>query len=110
MPVGGAVTDVLTGTVTVDGTWTAQLSPYLVRGTLTIQGTDGADGITTLTVEPGVEVRMATNSFVYVGGTSASFPGALVADGDAAGGPATIRFTADSGAPAPGFWRGVNAN
>src|SRR5258705_3057034 len=34
-------------------------------------------------------------------------PGALIADGDAAGGPATITFTSASATPAAGKWSGL---
>jgi hypothetical protein len=46
------------GTIATDTTWTLAESPYIVTSNLTVKGTDGADGITTLTIEPGVEVRL----------------------------------------------------
>jgi hypothetical protein len=47
----------VSGAISVDTSWDLAGSPYIVNGTLAIQGADGADGVTTLTLEPGVEVR-----------------------------------------------------
>ena len=55
------------GTITTDTTWTLTGSPYIVTGSITVQGADGADGVTTLTIEPGVEVRFNAGFYLYKG-------------------------------------------
>jgi hypothetical protein len=77
------------GTISRDATWPA-LMPYHILGTVTVQGTDGADSLTTLTVAPGAELRFNQNLNLNIGSTSGD-PGALSAIGTAA---ATIVFTA----------------
>jgi hypothetical protein len=64
--------------------------------------------VTTLTLQPGLEQRMAGNHALRVGGTNVSSPGALVADGDGPGGPATIVFTSNEASPAPGDWQTIH--
>ena len=104
-PPAGADTVVNGGTISVDTVWDAAGSPYIVNGTITIMGTDGDDQVTTLTIEPGVEVRMGTNLLIQVGGYNSSDPpGALNAVGTAA---APIRFTSNSQTPAPGNWGNI---
>jgi hypothetical protein len=76
-----AQTTVPGGTISTDTTWDLAGSPYVITGNLTIEGTDGADGVTTLTVQPGVEVRMRGYRYLYVGGSSGGLPGALADDG-----------------------------
>ena len=91
------------GVLTTDTVWDAAGSPYIV-GFLRVQGTDGADGVTTLTVEPGVVVKSFGR--ITIGGTGGSDPpGALVAD--AGGSIEPILFTSDQDVPAPGDWCGV---
>ncbi len=91
------------GVLTTDTVWDAAGSPYIV-GFLRVAGTAGADGVTTLTVEPGVVVKSFGK--LTIGGTGGSDPpGALVADGGASGEP--ILFTSDQDVPAPGDWCGV---
>ncbi|MFZ1986370.1 MAG: hypothetical protein WAU91_18310, partial [Desulfatitalea sp.] len=100
----GAMADTtVSGTIAVDTTWTMAGSPYIVNSSIRVQGIDGADAITTLTIEPGVEIRFNANTYLYIGAGSGN-PGALVAQGTSA---APIRFTANTTNPAPGFWRGV---
>ena len=65
-----------------------------------VQGTDGPDGVTTLTLLPGTVIALRGGTKVFRVGSGA--PGALIADGDAAGGPAPIRFTSSSASPATG--------
>ena len=96
----------VSGTLAADTRWTLAGSPYVVTGTVTIAGTDGADAVTTLTIEPGVEVRFRTNTRLQVGTNSAV--GALVADGlNGPGSPARILFTSDAAAPARGDWQRI---
>ncbi len=88
------------GTIATDTAWTLAQSPYIVTSNITVKGTDGADGITTLTIEPGVEVRMTRYRQFIVGGSSGD-PGALAAQGTAAN---PILFTSNEASPAVGDW------
>jgi len=87
----------------VDTTWTVADSPYIVTSNITVKGTDGADEITTLTVEPGVAVRFNINVSLVVGASSGD-PGALVAQGTETN---PIVFTSNQATPSPGDWRGI---
>gem|GEM_PF-3328602 len=76
------------GSMTQNTTWTLDASPYCVSSSVVVSG-----GIT-LTVQPGVEVRFATNTRLQV-------DGALIAQGTSA---APIKFTSSSPSPAAGSW------
>ncbi|MFH1613961.1 MAG: CARDB domain-containing protein, partial [Planctomycetota bacterium] len=65
--------------MTKDATW-SNIIPYHIIQSLTIQGADGADSVTTLTIEPGAEVRFNANVQMTVGAYSGD-PGALIANG-----------------------------
>jgi hypothetical protein len=86
-------------TVVRDATWTAAI-PYTVTGNITVKGTDGADAITTLTIEPGVVVKLNSSCYINVGASSGD-PGALSAVGTSAD---PIAFTSNQASPAPGDW------
>ncbi len=91
------------GVLGVDTTWDAAGSPYIV-GFLRVEGTDGPDGVTTLTIDPGVVVK--NRGSITIGGRSGPDPpGALVADGGVGGDP--ILFTSEKATPAPGDWCGI---
>ncbi|MBU0679888.1 MAG: hypothetical protein KKD73_00550, partial [Proteobacteria bacterium] len=98
----GNYLNVNTGIITTDATWPAKL-PLHILGNITVQGVDGADGITTLTIEPGVEVRFNLYTQLIIGASSGA-PGSLVAQGTI-GNP--ILFTSNQVTPAPGNWYGV---
>jgi hypothetical protein len=91
------------GTISTDTTWTASGSPYIVTSSITISGVDGADGITTLTIEPGVEIRFSSYTQLIVGALSGN-PGALIAQGT---GTDPIVFTSNQASPAAGDWYGI---
>jgi parallel beta-helix repeat protein len=78
---GESSTTIAGGTLSTDTTWTLAGSPYIINGNVTIQGTDGPDGITTLTIEPGAELRFGQGKILYIGGAAGN-PGALSAIGD----------------------------
>ena len=92
------------GTLSTDTLWDLAGSPYQVGSNVFVQGTDGADGVTTLTIEPGVVVEFADNTYLTVG---LAQPGALVADGDAVGGPSTIIFTSATPGASGAMWTGL---
>lgn len=91
------------GTISTDTVWTVSGSPYIVNSTIYVRGADGADGITTLSIEPGTTIRMNAGRGLYVGNTSGN-PGALVARGTAAD---PIIFTSNKAEPQPGDWAGI---
>jgi hypothetical protein len=91
------------GAIAADTTWALAGSPYIVTSNITVKGTDGADGITTLTVEPGVEIRMNAYRQIIVGASSGD-PGALVAQGTAAD---PIVFTSNDATPEAGDWYNI---
>ncbi|MBT8340583.1 MAG: hypothetical protein HKP58_02310 [Desulfatitalea sp.] len=91
------------GTISTDTTWTLAGSPYVVTANITVQGVDGPDDITTLTIEPGVQVRFNRYRLMNIGGNTGN-PGALVAQGTSAN---PIMFTSNETNKAPGDWYGV---
>ncbi|ANM30853.1 hypothetical protein ABI59_16630 [Acidobacteria bacterium Mor1] len=97
-----AATVVPGGTLATDTVWNLAGSPYQVQGSLFVEGSDGADGITTLTIEPGVEVHFQGVYSIFIG--SFSSPGALVAD---AQGGARIVFGSDDPSPGAGDWQAI---
>ncbi|MFH2060711.1 MAG: right-handed parallel beta-helix repeat-containing protein, partial [Pseudomonadota bacterium] len=96
----------ISGIIAQDTTWTVDGSPYIVTGSVTVQGTDGTDGITSLTIEPGVEVRFNRYMMMTIGGTSGA-PGALSAQGSTDN---KIYFTSNQASPAPGDWYYIKFN
>jgi archaellum component FlaG (FlaF/FlaG flagellin family) len=86
-------------TVSRDATWTAAI-PYVISNNITVKGTDGADGVTTLTIEPGVVVKLNSSRYINIGASSGD-PGALIAQGTSEN---QILFTSNQANPAPGDW------
>ena len=79
----------------VSGVWDITGSPYIIQGSITVQGDD------TLTIEPGVEIRFDQDVGFNVNGY-------LFADGTIQPGMGdTIRFTSNLPNPQPGDWDGV---
>ncbi len=95
----------VSGVIATDTTWTRANSPYIVTGNITVQGADGPDGVTTLTIEPGVQVR-GQRFRINIGGSS-GHPGALIARGSH---DAPIVFTSNQATQAPGDWFGITFN
>ncbi|MEW6608988.1 MAG: right-handed parallel beta-helix repeat-containing protein [bacterium] len=85
---GGAST-IVCGTQS--GTWNLVGSPYIVTGTVTIP-----QGLS-LTIDPGVVIKFATNTSMINYGT-------LSAIGTVDG---TITFTSNAGTPTPGDWNSI---
>lgn len=93
---------VTSGNITKDAVWTSAVPIHFANYTI-IQGTDGEDGITTLTLDPGTEVRFALNKYLLVG-YSSTVQGALNAQGTAA---EPVVFTSNQTSPTPGYWQGI---
>ncbi|MDA8137500.1 MAG: right-handed parallel beta-helix repeat-containing protein [Desulfobacteraceae bacterium] len=98
----GSYIEVVGGTIAHDATWPATM-PYQIKGALTVQGTDGSDGITTLTIAAGAQLRFDQYTQMTIGASSGA-PGALVAQGTAQN---RIVFTSNLAAPAAGDWYGL---
>ncbi len=95
--------EVYGGTVKEDATWQDQGVPYIVYGThINVYGTDGGDNVTTLRIDPGVEVQFPSNYGLNV--ATATTAGALFAD---ASGGNRITFTRKGSS---GNWRGIRFN
>lgn len=96
-----AATPVAAGTLAGDQTWTAAQSPYLLAGDLTVPGA------VTLTLEPGVEVRVSDGDSLAAGldahRIELTVIGSLLAEGTAAS-PIELRSQNDLGANA---WYGI---
>ncbi|MBN3036230.1 MAG: right-handed parallel beta-helix repeat-containing protein [Bacteroidales bacterium] len=91
--------------VSKDAEWEHPGIPYFITGNLTIQGTDGTNGVTTLALEPGCELRFASSVYLQVGHASNSgYPGGLLAAGT---GQQPVVFTANLDTPVPGYWSGI---
>jgi hypothetical protein len=88
------------GTISTDTTWSVTGNPYIVTSNITVIGTDGTDGITTLTIEPGVTVKFNSSRYMTIGASSGD-PGALIAQGTSEN---PILFTSNQATPAPGDW------
>ncbi|MEW6095926.1 MAG: right-handed parallel beta-helix repeat-containing protein, partial [bacterium] len=87
----GIVKGTATVSGTVSGTWLVTNSPYIVTGTVTVESG------TTLTIEPGVVVKFATDTSLINYGT-------LLAIGNPNG---TISFTSNKDIPSPGDWQSI---
>ncbi len=79
-------TTITTTTITANTTWNLAGSPYIVTGHVYVQGSPTP----TLTIEPGVEVRLNDNIYLEIGHDSDNAKsGILMADGSSG----TITFT-----------------
>ena len=97
--------DIVPGGVTRSQTWRDLGVPYrLLRTNSFLPATLSVGGASqpTLTLAPGTEFQMSSESAFVVGGAGES--GSLVVEGT---GARPIRFVADSSTPSPGFWAGL---
>lgn len=101
--VPGAYAEVPTGTMARDHTWGPAAGPIVMTGGLTVAGTAGPDGRSTLILAPGVEIRFPAGANFLVGNPGGP-SGELIADG--AGG-AAIRLTSSLAYPSTGAWGGI---
>ena len=85
----------VSGTVSTSATWTLAGSPYLVTGDVLVEG--GSSPV--LTIEPGVTVKFASGTGLFVGYGDT---GGLQAVGTSAN---PITFTSNDANPASGSWR-----
>ena len=96
----------LSGTINTHTTWTKANSPYLITGDVTVNQN------VSLTIQPGVEVRIVPLSDDQNGGTDPNrseliINGSLIANGLPND---SIRFLSNSENPAPGDWYGIRVN
>ncbi|MCF7793813.1 MAG: right-handed parallel beta-helix repeat-containing protein [Candidatus Cloacimonetes bacterium] len=93
-------------TISEDATWEDPGIPYSVNSSahIYVQGTDGADNVTTLTIEPGTEIQF-DSVYLYIGHDSSSaYPGKLIANGTETN---PITFTSNEPSPSAGDWYGI---
>jgi len=96
----------VSGHITADTIWTLEGSPYMVTADVTVRHATHSGPTATLTIEPGVEVRFAPGTGLYVGDYyKYKYPqyGAILARGTE---ESPIVFTSSAGTPAPGDWKG----
>ena len=97
--------NIKSGTVSEDATWEDPGIPFRIEGVIYIQGQDGIDMVTTLTLEPGITMEFNSNTYLYIGhDTNPLYAGALVAVGTVSD---SIKFTTDTASPSPGYWYGI---
>ena len=88
----------VSGTISVDTTWSLSESPYIVTGDVTVQNSAA------LTIEPGVEIQFQINTGLYIGGDYSWEYGSLSAKGTES---SPIKFTSNLPSPARGTWKGI---
>jgi parallel beta-helix repeat protein len=86
--------NMVSGEITVDTTWTRSNSPYIVLDNVSVE-----NGVT-LTIEPGVVVEFKDITSLTVNGT-------LIAEGNQTN---MITFTSNNSNPQPGDWDWINFN
>jgi hypothetical protein len=91
------------GTIAADETWTPAGNPHIITGKLTVAG--AAPNGATLTIQPGVEVRLEQGASIEVGAGNA--PGTLIAEGTASSG---ILFTSNQTTKTKGWWKYIRFN
>ncbi len=97
-------------TLTGDTSWENPGIPYLITShhnvdELRVQGTDGPDQVTTLTLSPGTALAFDPDTRLIIGHeTDPDLPGALNAAGSES---SKIIFTSNGNPQAPGDWKGI---
>ncbi|MCD6161146.1 MAG: cadherin-like domain-containing protein [candidate division Zixibacteria bacterium] len=94
-------TTITGGTIDTDSTWALLYSPYTITGDLYIEA---AGNGATLTIEPGVEVRLNENIEILVSYTNSEY-GAIIAEGTQAN---PITFTSSAAIPDAGDWERIH--
>ena len=93
----------VSGYISTDMVWTTSGSPYIVIGDVTVRHPScGTASVTSLMIEPGVEVRFRSGTRLQIGYSSCQ--GALIAQGTA---EKPIIFTSAAASKAPGQWEGI---
>ena len=112
LPSGILAETYVSGDITQNTTWLKANSPYIVTDDITIRHStwsESGSAFTTLTINPGVEVRFEQGTGLYVGkdipNNSWDFWGALSAVGTET---EPIIFTSNAASPAPGDWQGIH--
>lgn len=85
--------------ITADETWAA--------GSHTVTAYIRVLNNATLTIAAGATVKFDAGTGLQIGDTAANQSGGLILDGTQAGSAPGITLTANTGAPTPGFWRGI---
>lgn len=94
------------GTISNDTTLSEKY-PYTIMGDITVKGTDGADNLTTLTIEAGTRLQFDYFSMAGLYVSDYSTPGSLVANGTQEN---PVIFTSGRENPLPGDWNNINFN
>lgn len=89
-------------TIGTDCIWINQHIPYRIAGDIYVKGTDGADFVTTITIEPGAELVFDHQQGLWIGSNNPGEPGGIYAVGTAG---QRITFTGFENSH--GYWDGI---
>ncbi len=92
-----------TGIIDADETWSPSGNPHIITGKVTVAGS-APQGVT-LTILPGVIVRMEEDTSIEIGASNE--PGTLIADGNEG---AKIIFTSNQAINTKGWWKHIKFN